>query len=102
MRVRKNGSRKSSTAKALELCIKVVAVIIEEYTLVANDLGYNRKEILAFAEAVARLGEKARSEKHLAELIDRLDDEMLQQRVPRDQWGTQLLNRVVKASSDGD
>lgn len=95
-------SNQSSSAKARDLCIKVVAFMIEEYTLVAKDLCYNRKEISAFAEAVARLGEKARSKKHLLELIDRLGDEMVQQGVPLDKWGTQLLKRVKASSPDGD
>jgi hypothetical protein len=98
------GRRKdSNAAKARELCIKAMAVIIGEYTEIAQNLGYNRKEISAFAEAVARLGEKARNEKHLAELIEALDNEMVQQSVPLNKRGTQLLKRVLKASlSDGD
>ena len=62
---------------------------------------YSRKEISAFAEAVARLGEKARNEKHLAELIEALDDEMAQQGVPLDKRGMQLLKRVLSGGVAG-
>ena len=103
MKTRKNRSKRSNAVKARDLCIMAVAVMIEQYTIIAHNLRYDRKEILAFAQAVARLGEKARSEKHLAELIEVLDEEMMQQGVPLDKRGTQLLKRVVKASSpDGD
>lgn len=103
MKTRTKNSKKSNAPKARELCIKAVAVIIGEYTGIARNLDYNRKEISAFAEAVARLGEKARNEKHLAGLIDALDDEMVQQWVPLNKRGTQLLKRVVTGSlPDGD
>jgi hypothetical protein len=96
MRKRKNGSKKSNAAKGLELCIKVVAVIIEDYTEIARVLGYDRKEIRAYAEAAARLGQIARSGKHLAELLYALDCELEDQRVPLDERGTGLLKRVSR------
>jgi hypothetical protein len=39
MRKGKNRTKKSNAAEARELCIKVVAVIITEYTEVALNLG---------------------------------------------------------------
>lgn len=99
----KNRNKQFYRAKARGLCIKAVAVIIREYTMIAADLRYNRKEISSFAEAVALLGEKDRSEKRLAELIEVLDDEMAQQRVPLNKRGTQLLKRVRNGSlPEGD
>jgi hypothetical protein len=95
---RKKGSNKSNAAKGLELCIKVAAVIIGEYTFIAHNLRYSRKEISAFAEAAARLGQIARDEKHLAEFLDALDYEMIQELVPLDKRGTQLLKRVLRGS----
>lgn len=95
MRKGKNSSKKSNAAEARELCIKVVAVIITEYTEVALSLGYDRKEISAFAEAAARLGQIARDEEHLTELLHALDYEMLEQRVPLNERGTNLLKRAL-------
>jgi hypothetical protein len=92
----KNRSKKSNAAKGLELCIKVVAVIIREYTEIALNLGYDRKEISAFAEAATRLGQIARDEEHLAELLDALDYEMVEQKVPLNKRGTRLLKRVLR------
>jgi hypothetical protein len=95
---RKNSTNKSNAAKGLELCIKVVAVILTEYTEIARNLGYSRKEILAFAKAAARLGQIARGEKHLAELLVALDYEMIHDLVPLEKRGTQLLKRVLRGS----
>jgi len=79
MGTRKNSGKKSNVVKARERYIMALAVMIEEYTLIAHSLSYSRKEIWAFAQAVARLGESARNAKHLAEFIETLDDEMAQQ-----------------------
>lgn len=99
----KRTNKKSNAVKARELCIMAVAVMIEQYTIIAHNLRYDRKEILAFAQAVARLGESARNAKHLALLIEALDEQMMQQGVPLDKRGTQLLKRVVRASlPEGD
>ena len=78
------------------MCIKVVAVIIREYTEIALNLGYDRKEISAYAETAARLGQIAHDEKHLAELLDALDYKMVEQRVPLNKRGTRLLKRVLR------
>ena len=96
MKQSKKRSKKSNAAKGLELSVKVAAVIIGEYTEIAHNLGYNRKEISAFAEAASRLGQIARNEKHLAELLDALDYQMVQERVHLDKRGTGLLKRVLK------
>jgi len=93
-----NRNKKSNAAKGLELCIKVVAVIIREYTEIAMNLGYDWKEISAFAEAAARLGQIARDEEHLTELLDALDDELAQQEVPLNKRGTNLLKRALSGS----
>jgi hypothetical protein len=98
MKKGKNRSKKSNAAKGLELCIKVVAVIIREYTEIARNLGYDWKEISAFAEAAARLGQIARDEEHLTELLDALDYEMIQELVPLDKRGTRFLKRVLRGS----
>ena len=95
MRKGKNRSKKSNAAKARELCIKVVAVIIREYTEIALNLDYDRKEISAFAEAAARLGQIARDGEHLAGLLDALDYEMIEQRVPLNKRGTNLLKLAL-------
>ena len=71
MRKGKNRSKKSNAAKGLEVCSKVVAVIIREYTEIALDLGYDWKEISAFAEAAARLGQIARDKEHLTSIQSR-------------------------------
>ena len=96
MKKNKKHSKKSNSAKELELCIKVAAAIISEYTAVDRSLDYDRKEILAFAEAAARLGRVARNDEHLAELIVGLDFEMVQETVHLDKRGTGLLKRVLK------
>lgn len=99
----KNRNKQFNRAKARELCIMAVAVMIEEYTLIAHSLCYNRKEISAFAEAVALLGEKARSQKHLAQLIETQNEQMTQQGLPLDKRGTQLRKRVRNGSlPEGD
>lgn len=96
MKQHKNRTKKSNASKARELCIKAVAVMIEDYTEITRNLRYDRKEITAFAEGVARLSETARNQKHLAALIEGLDEQMAEQRVPLDERGTQLLKRVLK------
>ena len=95
MRKGKNRSKKSNAAEARELCIKVVAVIIWEYTEIAHNLGYDRKEISAFAEAAARLGQIARDEEHLTELLAAFDYEMIEQRIPLKKRGTNLLKLAL-------
>lgn len=99
----KRTNKKSDAVKARELCIMAVAVMVEEYTLIAHSLRYNRKEMSAFAEAVALLCERAGSQKHLAHLIEALDEQMAQQGVPLDKRGTQLRKRVLNGSlPEGD
>lgn len=101
MGTRKNGSRKSSAAKARKLCVMALAVIIDEYAGFAYDLGYEPREISAYAQAVARLAETARSKKHLTELLFALEAEIAEQRVPLDKRGTELLKLVLRGTLPG-
>ena len=92
----KNRKKKFNASKARENCTKAVAVMIEDYTEIGLNLRYDPNEITAFAEGVARLSETARDQKHLAALIEGLDAQMVDERVPYDERGTQLLKRVLK------
>jgi len=78
-----NRNKKSSAAKELK-CIKVPAMLCSEYMWMAH---------ANYAEAAARLGQIAQDEKHLAELLDALDYEIGQRRVPLDERGSDLLKR---------
>ena len=91
MKKGKNRSKKTNAAKPLELCIKVVAVMCREFSEIGLNLDYDQTEISAYAEALARLGESARDEEHLTELLYALDEELAQQGVP--------LNKRAQSSS---
>lgn len=96
MKKRSNRSQKTTAPKELQLCMKVAAVLCTEYSLIGHNLCYDRKEISAFTQGLARLGQIARDEEHLAELLDALHYEMGQELVPFSKWGTDLLKRVLK------
>ena len=96
MKQGKKRSKKSNVPKKLQLCINVAAVICSEYPDIGRHVSFDRTEILAFAEAVARMAQIARGEKHLGRLLYALDWERAEEGVPLKQWGTDLLKRVLE------
>jgi len=96
MKATKQHNKKVSVANARKLCIMALSVMIDEYTGFAYDSRYDQKEITAYAKAVTRLAETARSKKHLTELLFALEAEIADDWVPLDERGTELLRRVSK------
>ena len=78
-------TKKWNDPEELKLSIKVDAILCTEHMWMAH---------AAYADAAVRLRRIAQDDKHLAELLDVLDHEIVRIRLPLNQRGTGLLKRL--------